>query len=62
MGLLSVNLETSIVLLVVGAILYVIGKYVPIEPVINRVLWVLGLIILIIGAVLLVVWIVMFAV
>ena len=62
MGILSVNLETSIILLAVGAILYIIGKYVPIEPVINKVLWVLGLIILIIGAVLLIVWVVMFAV
>jgi hypothetical protein len=50
------------VLIIIGAILYIIGKKVAIEPTINKVLWVIGLILLIIGAVLLVAWAVLLAI
>jgi hypothetical protein len=55
-----ISLETSIIFLVIGTILYVIGKYVPIEATINRILWIIGLVFLIIGVVLIVAWAIMF--
>jgi hypothetical protein len=57
-----ISLETSILLIVAGVILYVIGKYVPIEPIVNRILTILGLILIIVGVVLFVAWLVMFVV
>jgi len=46
---IGIDLVTSIAILVIGAILYVIGKYVPIEPIVNKILWIVGLILIIIG-------------
>lgn len=43
------GLVESISCLIVGVILYVIGKYVPIEPLVNKILWIIGLIMIIIG-------------
>lgn len=57
-----IDFQTSIMFLVIGVILYVIGKYVSIEPVVNRILWIIGLILIIIGIVLLAAWLVMFAI
>jgi len=43
------GLVESLAVLIVGIILYVVGKYVPIEPIVNKILWIIGLILIIIG-------------
>lgn len=43
------GLIESIVFIIIGAIIYAIGRYVPILDIANRILMVIGLIVLIIG-------------
>lgn len=54
-----ITIENAIIFLIVGTILYIIGKNLSIEPALNRILWIVGLVFLAIGFILLIAWTIM---
>jgi hypothetical protein len=60
--ILNTSLESALAVLIIGIILFVIGKKVPIENTVNKILYIIGLILIIIGIVLFVAWLIFFLV
>lgn len=58
---LGSDLITSIIFMAVGLVLYIIGKTEPIQPAVNKVMWIIGLILLVIGIILFLIWAITFA-
>ena len=48
------SLESGLAAIIIGVILVVIARYVQIEPIINKILYIIGIIIVIVGIIILV--------